>query len=121
MRKHFKFDIYQEQFLLYENAYKFAKTDPSHSEATFRKCLRYVNTYMDNDLETDDFCLDLLYGKKDVSENWKELMSSFASSVSLILFIAGTGFYYYLIYFKLGNKKEEHQHQQFGSFEWGLL
>jgi len=38
--------------------------------------LRYVNSYMDNELETDDFCLDLMYGNRINDENWAETINN---------------------------------------------
>ena len=100
MRKHFKLVRHQEQFLLMESAHRFArKSNHPHSEADFRQCLRFSHSFMDNDEDADDFCLDLMYGKMQEEDSWQDTISNLWESVAFFFFIVLSGFFYYYILF----------------------
>ena len=79
-----------------------------HKEPEFRRCLRFANSFMDNSAESDDFCLDFIYGSREDNTSWRESISALWESLSMILFLAFTGsFYYYLIFVMKGKKEDE--------------
>ena len=71
---------------------------------------------MDNELETDDFCLDLMYGNRINDENWVETINKIWMQIELFIFLILTVLYYYLVFFKFAIKEKETTHT--AEFDW---
>ena len=71
---------------------------------------------MDNELETDDFCLDLMYGNRINDENWVETINKIWMQIELFIFLILTVLYYYLVFFKFAIKENETTHT--AEFDW---
>jgi hypothetical protein len=68
---------------------------------------------MDNSEDSDDFCLDLLYGKhRRAPDSWSQNVSALWNGLLYIIFLFLTGLFYYFLLFKMGakNKEENHNH-----------
>ncbi|KRX07789.1 hypothetical protein PPERSA_07539 [Pseudocohnilembus persalinus] len=95
-----------------------SKQNVMTKEEQFRKCVYFFSSHIvQKEGEIIDFCFDIVfYDIPNLEDDSSDFWESFKYGITFLLFLGGTGIYYYFTFFMQAFKKSQESHQGGGGF-----